>query len=188
MPPHHADLLVPKTARGRTYIRKPIADRFWAKVNKDGPIVRPDLGPCWIWTGCICKPTGYGLLNVDGRAQTAHHISLELAIGPLPDGTFACHACDNRPCVRPDHLFPGTAGDNSRDMSRKGRHKGPRMLGSAHPNAKLTEAAVIDIRRRVAGGESASSLGREFGVTPQAISSAVKFGWKHIGGGGDAIQ
>src|SRR4051812_27991288 len=30
-----------------------LADRFWSKVNKDGPVVRSDLGPCWIWTGAL---------------------------------------------------------------------------------------------------------------------------------------
>lgn len=32
--------------KGQTY-----EQRFWAKVDKNGPVVRPELGPCWIWTG-----------------------------------------------------------------------------------------------------------------------------------------
>src|SRR5438105_526870 len=31
--------------------RRPLADRFWEKVRKDGPIIRPELGKCWLWIG-----------------------------------------------------------------------------------------------------------------------------------------
>ena len=32
-----------------------------------------------------------------------------------------CHHCDNRICVRPKHLFLGTAKDNAQDREKKGR-------------------------------------------------------------------
>lgn len=40
--------------------------RFWAKVNKDGPIPihRPDLGQCWVWTGE--SRHGYGFIRFAG--------------------------------------------------------------------------------------------------------------------------
>ena len=46
----------------------------------------------------------------------------ELARGPIPDGLFVLHHCDNRAWVNPDHLFLGTQGDNIRDCLAKGRH------------------------------------------------------------------
>lgn len=53
----------------------------------------------------------------------ANRYSLEQVIGSLGEGIFACHHCDNPPCVRADHLFAGTVTDNVQDMIRKGRHR-----------------------------------------------------------------
>src|SRR5690348_8449196 len=41
-------------------------DRFWAKVDKNGPVpeYRPDLGPCWLWTAST-RPSGHGIWNDD---------------------------------------------------------------------------------------------------------------------------
>lgn len=85
-----------------------------------------DRGPgCWEWPGA--QGNGYGMILMpDGRLRGAHRVAWELANGPIPDGLFVLHHCDNRACVRPDHLFLGTQGDNVRDMYAKGRgHGGP---------------------------------------------------------------
>lgn len=92
-----------------------LAARFWAKVNK--------TPTCWLWTANRL-PKGYGVINVGGRAgsqQLAHRVSWELHFGPIPDGLWVLHRCDNPPCVRPDHLFLGTVQDNVDDMVTKGR-------------------------------------------------------------------
>lgn len=99
---------------------------FWAKVNKDGPTLRPELGPCWEWTGYRAR--GYGVMRRASlyRFQIAtHRYSWMLANGPIPDGLLVCHRCDNPPCVRPDHLFLGTTADNTRDRDAKGRGRHP---------------------------------------------------------------
>lgn len=84
---------------------------FWWKVRiGDG---------CWEWQAARDR-RGYGLIRFRGALHRAHRVSWALAHGELPTACVL-HRCDNRSCVRPEHLFLGTQGDNVRDARDKGR-------------------------------------------------------------------
>ena len=94
---------------------------------------------CWEYGGKIGN-RGYGLVFIetlpDGREKwaPAHRVVYEGMVGPIPEGMFLCHHCDNPKCVRPDHIFVGTDADNKADMYAKGRHP----HGETHWKSKVT--------------------------------------------------
>lgn len=158
--------------------------RFWAKVDKQGPVPAhvPELGNCWVWIRAKHE-WGYGHLQVGGRTNTAHRVSFELANGPIPEGMFVLHRCDTPACVRPEHLRLGTPQDNTRDMFEKGRAAFAGAKGEANSHAKLTEQEVIAIRQRFQRGELIVRLAVEYGVCKSAISSIVNGrAWTHVDG------
>ena len=81
-----------------------IPERFWRKVNKNGPIPanRPELGPCWLWTAYV-NPDGYGRFGFEG-GQLAHRFAYLAMRGPIPAGKVIDHLCRVRRCVNPQHL------------------------------------------------------------------------------------
>lgn len=83
--------------------RRPIAERFWEKVNKDGPVNMPALGPCWIFTS-TAERKGYGVIWNEGKVRYAHRVSWVLAGRELPDDMVIDHLCMTAKCVRPEHL------------------------------------------------------------------------------------
>jgi hypothetical protein len=110
--------------RPRPAVRKPtseerLAKRFWAKVNKNGPIPkgRPELGPCWVWTAHQHKQ-GYGVIAINQIPMLAHRVVYEMEVGPIPEGRIIDHICRNEPCVRPSHLRPVTREQNGENQGR----------------------------------------------------------------------
>lgn len=108
------------------------------------------MNDCWEWMGALTYQ-GYGVYGKPKRL--AHRLSWEHYNGPIPDGMFVCHKCDNPPCVNPEHLFLGTQADNMRDMDSKGRRAKPYdRHGVKNPRARLTPDQVAEIRRLYALG------------------------------------
>jgi hypothetical protein len=76
-------------------ITKKDEERFWGRVDKNGPTVRPGLGPCWLWNGGRGRK-GYGRIKLNGRWRPATHVALELAgYFILFEGLEVLHRCDN---------------------------------------------------------------------------------------------
>lgn len=127
-------------------------------------------------------------MGIPGQRKTidAHRASWIVHHGPIPDGMFVCHHCDNKPCVRPDHLFLGTNQDNVDDAVAKGIIKATRARGERSGNAKLTDSDVAEIRRlhlpRVhptrGTGRSTSELARRFGITRQYVGQLTRNKWR----------
>lgn len=162
--------------------------RFWANVQKsDG---------CWEWQGYrvaaqnLKGEPGYGTiytriaLTPRYKKWLAHRFSWVIHFGEITNGLSVCHHCDNRPCVRPDHLFLGTTKDNMADAKAKGRLYvlGPcRARGTRIAQSRLTEDQVRAIRVMVASGQSQKDVARLFGVDPGTIRHAAKRStWKHV--------
>lgn len=169
--------------------RRPLAERFWEKVDKNGPLPStiavehyPEIAGtrCWPWTGCV-DPKGYGNTWAGkGLTNRAHRVAffLEYGFWPTPCGL---HKCDNPPCCNPEHLFEGTDKDNAVDMVSKGRHKTVSPKGEDHGMAKLKPADVMEIKALRTAGRPAKELAKEYGVCQGYIYTiAAGKSWSHL--------
>lgn len=180
--------------------------RFWSKVNKNGPL--PDqsnphyagLDPCWIWTGKKLRG-GYGSFSVGKKFLISSRVSYFLENGSPPkDSPMICHKCDNPACCNPGHLFSGNHKNNSQDMAKKGRspkgydHKvrakidvsfdpsSGKARGERHGASVLTEKEVMEIRRlREHESLSFRELSEKFQIGISTASDIVRRKkWKHV--------
>lgn len=145
---------------------------FWGRVQRGAAV------ECWPWLGAVTS-RGYGTVGIEGRDVATHRLAYELTHGPILDGLFACHRCDNPRCCNPAHIFAGTPKDNQVDCARKGRKNFP--LGERHGSAKLDADKVRAIRARRAAGEHLKSIAQSFGVGIMTIHQVVTGRtWSHV--------
>ena len=115
--------------------------RFWLSVRK--------TDKCWEWHGKITVD-GYGmfcssLFAGKRKGFLAHRYSYLLSYGHIPDGKIIRHSCDNRTCVRPDHLLVGTPADNAKD--RISRNRNISSIKVDNKTIKCSYKSIVNARR-----------------------------------------
>lgn len=158
-------------------------ERFWAKVDKNGPIQPhcPELGRCWLWKGSPDSDGHSGYFGFNRDRCRAYRFSWILHFGPIPKGLFVCHKCDNGLCVNPEHLFVGTQKDNIADASTKGRMVGASFPGELNTQSKLREQEILEIRNSIGSGVSQRILAAKYCVHQASIWKVIHGkSWKHL--------
>lgn len=145
-------------------LRKPkqkpsVEERFWSKVDKNGPMCERLGSRCWVWTESTTK-AGYGRFWVNDTTELAHRVAWEFdnntklpTFSGLKTGVLVLHGCDNPPCCNPKHLRAGSHSDNMVDMTARqraaaGNNNGSRLYpeklkrGEEHPLRKDPSKAV----------------------------------------------
>lgn len=154
-----------------------LPDYFSERVLK-----HPGRG-CWEWQGPL-NNKGYGMMYVRefGRRSTSHRASYEFHFGPIPNGLWVLHKCDNPKCLRPSHLFLGTPKDNFHDMLEKGRlNRTTQPRGEENCNATITTERVVGLRRDYVAGLPLEHLIATYGVTENSIHDYTSGrSWKHL--------
>lgn len=137
-------------------ITQKMIDRFWSKVDKsDG---------CWNWKASVTG-YGYGQFPISSyKCIGAHRFSSILHDGPIMNGDWILHRCNNPSCVNPKHLFRGNQSDNMRHCVASGRKIGYRKLNDEK----------VKIIRKMAGTMSQSKIGKLMGVSQKNISFIVR--------------
>lgn len=152
--------------REHRYVKIPLEDRFWEKVDVRGP------DECWEWTAAR-SDRGYGRID----DQQATHVAYSLKVGPIPEGMWVLHRCDNPPCCNPSHLFLGDNAINTQDKVDKGRQR----RGETAPLSKLKDDQIREMRRLREQGETVKSIAAKFGIHYQTVYKIVTYSrWKHV--------
>jgi len=129
---------------------------------------------CWEYNGPK-NEEGYGRvllcvakLSPRKRYYRAHRLSYAFYQGADPGAMMVCHKCDNPSCINPDHLFLGTAADNSADMAAKKRASP--QAGILNSARKLDEPLVLDIVSKIKQGLSNTAIARDLPITHHQVS------------------
>ncbi len=99
-----------------------------------------------MWTAAAHQ--GYGQFREIGHNVLAHRYAYEQVIGPIPDGLFVLHSCDNPPCVNAYHMFLGGHAENAADKAAKKRARNGRENITHCPQGHPYEGDNVRIRDR----------------------------------------
>lgn len=119
---------------------------------------------CLEWTGGQYR-FGHGSIARGARTagnDATHRVAWMLEHGPIPDGMFVCHHCDNPPCCEPTHLYLGTAASNTNDMRNRNRFVA--LRGEASPRCRITDQQVRQMRADYPNICSYTKIARQYGI------------------------
>jgi hypothetical protein len=129
-----------------------------------------------------CPRNGYPSYQLV-RDRKLHHVDahvlvLTTYVGPCPPGMVCRHLNGDRwDCRWPENLAWGTPIENMEDQ----RTHGTLTEGERNHASKFTEAQVLEIRDRLANGETAVSLAAEFSVRALTIRDIKhRRSWAHV--------
>lgn len=127
---------------------------------------------CVEWNRCLGSH-GYGEITYKQLKLLAHRLSFELHVSTIPEGMLVCHACDNRKCINPKHLFVGSHRDNFIDMVKKGRRRVAK--GGSNFMCKLSDSQVRDIRKEYATTKTSHrKIAKQYGVNHRLVGRIIK--------------
>lgn len=131
-------------------------------------------GDCQLFMGKRLKSGGYGahIIGVDWdyTNMRAHRLSHIVFNGPIVDGLWVLHSCDNPPCCNPKHLSLGTPLENARQAKERGRAR-----HHVHTKPyKVTPDMIVKMREMRARGLSYKHIGPELGVSWATVRNRAR--------------
>lgn len=115
--------------------------------------------------------------NGQNKTFYVHRMVLLSFIGPPTPGQETCHQNGDCHDNRLVNLRWGTRKENRAD----GRRLGEIPLGEHRAFAKLKPEQVVNIRLRVAAGESHRAVAQGFGISPMTVGKIVRReSWRHV--------
>lgn len=145
--------------------------RFWSRAEATVEKL-PDAPGCWLWMGAL-NESGYGTIRVHtgpfAGNRLAHRMAYIAVFGALSDEAVLLHRCDVPCCVNPDHLRPGTNGDNAADMCAKGRRR-----SGAAGFRWMTLGERVAIAEGVRAGQTIGAIARAIGRSRITVGRHVR--------------
>lgn len=129
---------------------------------------------CWRCTSHGTNSDGYVVIKINNKVYRGHRYAYMLKHGVI-EGEVLRHTCDNRWCINPDHLIPGSHADNVRDRVLRNRS----AIGVNNGRSKLSESDVLKIFHDTETPRSV--LAKTYMVDSKVIRDIQsKKKWKHL--------
>jgi len=138
----------------------PLLESLRDRLLKRGEL--NEFSGCIIYTG---QNNGrYGQIEYKRKTYLAHRAAYIVFVGPIKEGMFVCHSCDNRLCINPRHLWVGTHEQNMADMFIKDRDK------YNNSPKKVTDDIKKEILNCIYIGEPQSSIAKKYNISQAYVS------------------